>query len=82
MRRSRQYTQKTAIHGHIADAISISERPATADATRRVIEDRSGPDAKHGATVEPPAFAGGAIEMPIVGQLEACHRQSAVAVLA
>ena len=31
MRRSRHYTQKTAIHGQIADAISISERPASAD---------------------------------------------------
>ena len=31
MRRSRHYTQKTAIHGQIVDAISISERPASAD---------------------------------------------------
>ena len=31
MRRSRQYTQKTAIHGKIADAVSISERPASAE---------------------------------------------------
>jgi IS30 family transposase len=30
MRRSRHYTQKTAIHGQIADAVSISERPACA----------------------------------------------------
>ena len=29
MRRSRSYTQKTAIHGQIADAVSISERPAS-----------------------------------------------------
>jgi IS30 family transposase len=36
MRRSRQYTQKTAIHGQIADAISIRERPAS-------IEDRAVP---------------------------------------
>jgi len=36
MRRSRQYTQKTAIHGKIVDAISISERPAS-------IEDRAVP---------------------------------------
>lgn len=36
MRRSRHYTQKTAIHGKIADAISISERPAN-------IEDRAVP---------------------------------------
>ncbi|MDT8993122.1 IS30 family transposase [Curvibacter sp. APW13] len=36
MRRSRHYTQKTAIHGKIADAISISERPAS-------IEDRAVP---------------------------------------
>jgi IS30 family transposase len=28
MRRSRHYTQKTAIHGQIVDAVSISERPA------------------------------------------------------
>ena len=28
MRRSRHYTQKTAIHGKIVDAVSISERPA------------------------------------------------------
>jgi IS30 family transposase len=36
MRRSRQYTQKTAIHGQIADAISIRERPAS-------VEDRAAP---------------------------------------
>lgn len=36
MRRSRHYTQKTAIHGKIVDAISISERPAC-------IEDRAVP---------------------------------------
>jgi IS30 family transposase len=36
MRRSRQYTQKTAIHGQIADAISIRERPAS-------VEDRAVP---------------------------------------
>ncbi|XHS78576.1 IS30 family transposase [Burkholderiaceae bacterium UC74_6] len=36
MRRSRHYTQKTAIHGQIVDAISISERPAT-------VEDRAVP---------------------------------------
>jgi IS30 family transposase len=36
MRRSRQYTQKTAIHGRIVDAVSISERPAA-------IEDRAVP---------------------------------------
>jgi len=36
MRRSRHYTQKTAIHGKIADAISISDRPAS-------IEDRAVP---------------------------------------
>jgi IS30 family transposase len=30
MRRSRSYTQKTAIHGQIVDAVSISERPASA----------------------------------------------------
>ena len=27
MRRSRHYTQKTAIHGQIADAVTIRERP-------------------------------------------------------
>lgn len=31
MRRSRHYTQKTGDHGRIVDAVSISERPATAD---------------------------------------------------
>ena len=31
MRRSRHHTQKTDNHGRIVDAISISERPATAD---------------------------------------------------
>jgi IS30 family transposase len=31
MRRSRHYTQKTAIHGQIADAVSIRERPASVD---------------------------------------------------
>jgi len=31
MRRSRQYTQKTEIHGQIVGAVSISERPASAD---------------------------------------------------
>jgi IS30 family transposase len=31
MRRSRQYTQKTAIHGQIVDAVSISERPPSAE---------------------------------------------------
>jgi IS30 family transposase len=31
MRRSRSYTQKTAIHGQIVDAVSISERPASAE---------------------------------------------------
>ena len=36
MRRSRSYTQKTAIHGQIADAVSISERPAS-------VEDRAVP---------------------------------------
>jgi transposase, IS30 family len=36
MRRSRHYTQKTVIHGQIADAISISERPAS-------VEDRAVP---------------------------------------
>ena len=36
MRRSRHYTQKTAIHGQIADAVLISERPAC-------IEDREVP---------------------------------------
>jgi IS30 family transposase len=36
MRRSRHYTQKTAIHGQIADAISIRERPAS-------VEDRAVP---------------------------------------
>lgn len=36
MRRSRHYTQKTAIHGQIVDAISISERPAS-------VEDRAVP---------------------------------------
>jgi IS30 family transposase len=36
MRRSRHYTQKTAIHGQIIDAVSISERPAS-------IEDRAVP---------------------------------------
>lgn len=36
MRRSRQYTQKTPIHGQIADAVSIRERPSS-------IEDRAIP---------------------------------------
>jgi IS30 family transposase len=36
MRRSRHYTQKTAIHGKIADAVSIRERPAS-------VEDRAVP---------------------------------------
>ena len=36
MRRSRHYTQKTAIHGQIVDAISIRERPAS-------VEDRAVP---------------------------------------
>ena len=31
MRRSRHYTQKTEIHGRIIDAVSISERPASAE---------------------------------------------------
>ncbi len=31
MRRSRHHTQKTDNHGRITDAVSISERPATAD---------------------------------------------------
>ena len=31
MRRSRHHTQKTPIHGRIIDAVSISERPATAE---------------------------------------------------
>jgi len=31
MRRSRSYTQKTAIHGQIVDAVSIRERPAGVD---------------------------------------------------
>lgn len=36
MRRSRHYTQKTAIHGQIVDTVSISERPAC-------VEDRAVP---------------------------------------
>lgn len=36
MRRSRSYTQKTASHGQIVDAVSISERPAS-------VEDRAVP---------------------------------------
>ena len=36
MRRSRHYTQKTAIHGQIVDAVSISQRPAS-------VEDRAVP---------------------------------------
>ncbi len=36
MRRSRHYTQKTAIHGQIVDAVSISERPPA-------VEDRAVP---------------------------------------
>jgi IS30 family transposase len=36
MRRSRSYTQKTAIHGQIVDAVSISQRPAS-------VEDRAVP---------------------------------------
>jgi IS30 family transposase len=36
MRRSRHYTQKTAIHGQIVDAVSISQRPAC-------VEDRAVP---------------------------------------
>jgi IS30 family transposase len=36
MRRSRHYTQKTAVHGQIVDAVSISERPAS-------VEDRAVP---------------------------------------
>ncbi len=36
MRRSRHYTQKTAIHGQIIDAVAISERPAC-------VEDRAVP---------------------------------------
>jgi IS30 family transposase len=36
MRRSRHYTQETAIHGQIGDAVSISERPAS-------VEDRAVP---------------------------------------
>ena len=31
MRRSRHYTQKMAIHGQIVDAVSMSERPASAE---------------------------------------------------
>jgi IS30 family transposase len=31
MRRSRHHTQKTSIHGRIAEAVSISERPAAAE---------------------------------------------------
>ena len=36
MRRSRHYTQKTAIHGQITDAVTIRERPAS-------VEDRAVP---------------------------------------
>ena len=31
MRRSRHHTQKTDVHGQIVDAVSISERPASAE---------------------------------------------------
>ena len=48
MRRSRSYTQKTAIHGQIADAVSISERPAS-------VEDRAVPGHWEGDLV----FGGG-----------------------
>jgi IS30 family transposase len=48
MRRSRSYTQKTAIHGQIVDAVSISERPAS-------VEDRAVPGHWEGDLV----FGGG-----------------------
>lgn len=44
MRRSRSYTQKTAIHGQIADTVSISERPAS-------VEDRAVPGHWEGGLV-------------------------------
>jgi transposase-like protein len=46
MRRSRHYTQKTAIHGQIVDAVSISERPASVEDREERIYDcpaRDGP---------------------------------------
>jgi hypothetical protein len=55
MRRSRHYTQKTAIHGKIVDAVSISEPPAS-------VEDRGVPGHWEGELVsrshQPPADAG------------------------
>lgn len=51
-RRSRHYTQKTAIHGKIADAISISERPAS-------VEDRAVPGHWEGDLV----FGGGSSQI-------------------
>lgn len=66
MRRSRAYTQKTAIHGQIVDAVSISERPAS-------VEGRAVPGHWEGNLV----FGGGNSQIATLVERQTIEREAA-----